>query len=152
PNLPKGDDINKNLALYTGAMKDVAGANGAYFVDLFTYFKPFMTSAKSPLTINGVHLTEYGNRRLAELIDSQLWPVKGAYIAPDEKLMAKLRPVVQDKAFHWYQRYRVTDGYSTYGGRAWLKFTGGQTNYEVVQKELETLDIMTANRDKVIWD
>jgi glucose/arabinose dehydrogenase len=58
---------------------------------------------------------------------------------------------VKDKAFHWFQRYRVTDGYSTYGGRAWLKFTGGQTNYEVVQRELDILDIMTANRDKVIW-
>ncbi len=44
-----------------------------------------------------------------------------------------------------------TDGYSTYGGRAWLKFVGGQTNYEVVQRELEILDVMTANRDKVIW-
>src|SRR5581483_2818966 len=49
------------------------------------------------------------------------------------------------------QRYRATDGYSTFGGRAWLKFVGGQTNYEVVQRELEDIDIMVANRDKVIW-
>jgi putative heme-binding domain-containing protein len=157
PNLPTGgavDAVNKNLALYAKAMGEVAKENGTYFIDLFTYFQPFITSAKSPLTINGVHLSENGNRKLAELIDASLWPVKGAYAAPDEKLMAKLRPAVQDKAFHWYQRYRVTDGFSTYGGRAWLRFPPrtGQSNYEVVQKELEVLDIMTANRDKVTWE
>src|SRR5262249_48857492 len=40
---------------------------------------------------------------------------------------------------------------STYGDRAFLKFTDNQTNYEVVQRELEALDVMTANRDKRIW-
>jgi hypothetical protein len=67
-------------------------------------------------------------------------------------LLARIRPAVQDKAFHWFQRYRVTDGYSVYGGRAFLKFVNGQTNYEVLQRELEILDIMTHNRDKVIWE
>jgi putative heme-binding domain-containing protein len=154
PNLPTGaavEERNKNLGLYAQAMGEVAKANGVHFVDLFTYFKPFMASARSPLTINGVHLTQYGNRKLAELIDASLWPAKGAYAPPPENLLTAIRPKVQEKAFHWFQRYRVTDGYSTYGGRAWLKFVNGQTNYEVVQKELEALDIMTANRDKVIW-
>ncbi len=48
-------------------------------------------------------------------------------------------------------RYRTTDGYSTYGDRAFLRFVGGQTNYEVVQRELEMIDLMTSNRDKVVW-
>jgi putative heme-binding domain-containing protein len=152
PNLPHGEDINKNLELYTKAMQEVAAANGASFVDLFHPMKPRYEAAKKPLTINGVHLTEEGDRKLAEIIDSAITPTSGPYQPPDEKLLAKLRPAVQDKAFHWFQRYRVTDGYSTYGGRAWLKFTNGQTNYEVVQKELEVLDVKTANRDKVIWE
>jgi putative heme-binding domain-containing protein len=159
PNLPTGaaaERINKNLALYTKAMEEVAQANGVPFVDLYTPTNFRYTTAAlkktPPLTINGVHLNESGDRALAEVIDARLFAPAGKYAPQDEKLMAKLRPAVQDKAFHWFQRYRVTDGYSTYGGRAWLKFTGGQTNYEVVQKELETLDIMTANRDKVIWE
>jgi hypothetical protein len=132
-------------------MGDVAKANGIPFVDLFKPTKELYATAKTPLTINGIHLNTEGNRKLAEIIDRQLLAPKGADGAPDANVLAKIRPAVLDKNFHWYQRYRVTDGYSTYGGRAWLKFTGGQTNYEVVQRELDILDIMTTNRDKVIW-
>ena len=51
----------------------------------------------------------------------------------------------------WFRRYRTTDGYSIYGGRADLKFVDGQTNRVVAQREMEVLDVMTANRDKRIW-
>src|SRR5262249_13256980 len=47
--------------------------------------------------------------------------------------------------------YRAVDGYSTFGDRAFLRFVNGQTNYEVAQRELEVIDVMTANRDKVVW-
>jgi putative heme-binding domain-containing protein len=151
PNLPSGEEQNKNLALYSKAMADVAKGSGIPFVDLYTPTQELFATARTPLTINGVHLNEAGDRQLAQVIDQQLLAPKGAYTPPAAELLARIHPAVLDKNFHWYQRYRVTDGYSTYGGRAWLKFTGGQTNYEVVQRELEVLDIMTANRDKVIW-
>src|SRR5262249_24706116 len=32
-----------------------------------------------------------------------------------------------------------------------LKFVAGQTNRTVMQREMEVLDQMTANRDKVVW-
>ncbi len=155
PNLPTGPAVearNRNLQLYTQSMAEVAAAEGVYFVDLFT--PTLQRFARSPqrLTINGVHLNEAGNRMLAEIIDQALFAPRGQpYAPPDESLLRRLRPAVQDKAFHWFQRYRVTDGYSVYGGRAWLKFTNGQTNYEVMQRELEVLDVMTHNRDRVIW-
>jgi putative heme-binding domain-containing protein len=148
-NLPTGEEQNKNLALYTKAMGEVAKASGILFVDLFAPTKSLYTDEKKPLTINGVHLNSEGNRQVAEIIDRQLFSGKGEQ--PPAEILNAVHTAVQDKNFHWFQRYRVTDGYSTYGGRAWLKFTGGQTNYEVVQRELEVLDVMTANRDKVIW-
>ena len=154
PNLPTGpaaEAINRNLELYTRAIAEVAKANGVAFVDLFGPTQAAYAAAKSPLTINGIHLNEAGNRLLAEIIDRALFAGPGEYAPPPEQLLAALRPKVQDKAFHWFQRYRVTDGYSTYGGRAWLKFVNGQTNYEVMQRELDILDRMTRNRDKVIW-
>jgi len=43
------------------------------------------------------------------------------------------------------------DGYSIYGGRADLRFVGGQTNRVVMQREMEVLDQMTANRDRRVW-
>ena len=75
-----------------------------------------------------------------------------------------------DKDQHWFHRYRVTDGYSTYGDRAFLTFVRGTprnvnaeqkakaapedvlpTNYDVLQRELPILDAMTRNRDRRIW-
>ncbi len=38
-------------------------------------------------------------------------------------------------------KYRTTDGYSIFGGRADLKFVNDQTNREVTQRELEILDV-----------
>ena len=66
PNLPTGAAVterNQNLEMYSKAMGEVAAANGVKFVDLFTRFKPVMAAATKPLTINGVHLTEEGNRK-----------------------------------------------------------------------------------------
>ena len=56
-----------------------------------------------------------------------------------------------DKNFYWFNRYRTVDGYSIYGGRADLRFVDGQTNRVVMQREMEVLDVMTANRDRRIW-
>ena len=56
-----------------------------------------------------------------------------------------------DKNFYWFNRYRTVDGYSIFGGRADLSFTDGQTNRVVAQREMEVLDVMTANRDRRIW-
>src|SRR5262249_4656578 len=59
---------------------------------------------------------------------------------------------VKEKNLFWFHRYRTTDGYSSYGERAFLKFDPfKQSNYEVVQRELEVIDLMTWNRDRVIW-
>ncbi|WP_439627918.1 PVC-type heme-binding CxxCH protein [Gemmata sp.] len=147
PNLPKGEETNKNLELYAKAMGEVAAAANVPFVDLYAPTKAAYATAKTPLTINGVHLTDTGNRAVAEIIDAALFPAPK--VAADD--VAKLVPAVKDRNFHWFQRHRVTDGYSVYGGRAWLKFVGGQTNYEVAQRELDILDLMTGNRDKVVW-
>ncbi len=152
PNLPTGSAVeerNKNLELYTKAMAEVAKATGVGFVDLFAPTKAAYATAKEALTINGVHLNEAGNRVVAEIIDAQLFGPPNP--VDRTEALKRIRAAVQDKNFHWFQRYRVTDGYSTFGGRAWLKFVDGQTNYEVVQRELNILDIMTQNRDKVIW-
>lgn len=149
PNLPDGALQNKNLALYTAAIKEVAQANQVGFVDLFEPSQKAYSSAAQPLTINGVHLTEPGNHEIAKIIDK-------AFAGKDEpkrttESMEKIRQAVMDKNFYWFNRYRTTDGYSIYGGRSGLKFVGGQTNFVVMQREMEILDQMTANRDPAVW-
>lgn len=97
PDLPDGKDNNTRLELYTKAMAEVAQAKGIRFVDLFTPSRQLYASAKSPLTINGVHMNADGNRRIAEAIERDLF---GAAPAPRESLLTALRQAVLDKNFN----------------------------------------------------
>ena len=167
PDVPDGKENNQRLALYTAAMADVAKAHGVVFVDVFTPMQQVYAASKTPLTLNGVHLTAEGNRQLAQVIERELF---GPPPTRTEAYLAALREAVVDKSRTWFQRYRVTDGYSTYGERAFLNFVRGTpsnvnaavaaktpkedilpSNYEVLQRELPILDVMTANRDRRIW-
>jgi putative heme-binding domain-containing protein len=149
PNLPDGKENNERLALYAAAMKEVATANKIAYVDLFNPTLAHYPTAKQKLTINGIHLNEEGNRFISQIIAETLF---GKKELPARETLEKIRAAVKDRNWHWFHRYRVTDGYSTYGGRAFLTFAPDkQSNYVVGQRELRILDIMTANRDKAVW-
>jgi putative heme-binding domain-containing protein len=148
PHWTDGSTHNANLKLYTVAMEEVCKANGVECVDLFTPTQEAYARTPEPLTTDGIHPNEQGDREISRIIDESLF---GTHPARDPKSLARLQQAVADKNFYWFNRYRVTDGYSTYGGRAWLKFVDGQTNYEVAQRELDYLDIKTANRDRRVW-
>ena len=148
PHWTDGKTHNVNLALYTEALEEVCQANEVQCVDLFTPTQEAYAKIAEPLTSDGIHPNERGDREISRLIDESLF---GAHPARDPKSLARLQQAVADKNYHWFNRYRVTDGYSTFGGRAWLKFIDGQTNYEVGQRELDYLDVKTANRDRRIW-
>jgi putative heme-binding domain-containing protein len=151
-NLLEGKENNKRLELYTKAMAEVANKNGVVFVDLFNptrelYHLCFVKDAP-PSTINGVHLNEDGNRRVAGIIDKTLFIDEVQY---DKAVFRKLHAAVLDKNFYWFNRYRVLDGFNVYGGRAFEKYADKQSNYEDQQREMEILDVMTSNRDQRIW-
>jgi putative heme-binding domain-containing protein len=149
PNLPDGIENNRRLELYTEAMAEVAKAHGIYFVDLFTPSRDFFRHAsREHLTINGIHLNEEGDRVVAGMAYRGLFGEAPAF---DGQRLKRLRAAVNAKNWYWFNRYRTPDGYSTYGDRAFLRFVNGQTNYEVVQRELEIIDLLTSNRDKVVW-
>jgi azurin/lysophospholipase L1-like esterase len=146
PNLPDGSKNNVNLALYSEAIAKVAQAKSIAFVDLFTASKEIYSNTAEALTINGIHLNETGNRLIGEAIASALLDKK----VQSNDSMADLRDAVVDKNWHWFNRYRATDGNDVWGGRSTLKFVNDQTNFEVLQHELVMLDVMTANRDRHI--
>ncbi len=150
PNLPDGAANNKRLALYTKAMGEVAQANSVVFVDLFHPTQELYSKVEKPLTINGIHLNEQGNEAVAKIIDHALF-AGDPEPKRDPQALAKLRQAVQDKNFYWFNRYRVLDGYNVFGGRAFEKYANQQSNYEDQQRELEILDVKTANRDKRVW-
>jgi putative heme-binding domain-containing protein len=153
PNLPDGSANNKRLEMYTAAMAEVAKANDVPFVDLFHPTKEFFAKAKSPLTINGVHLNERGGQAVAAMIDKALFGAPTSTVSAAQ--MEKIRQAVVDKSFYWFNRYRTLDGYNVYGGRSKLEYAAGDgkkiSNRVVMDREMEILDLMTANRDKRIW-
>ena len=147
PNLPDGSANNLNLALYTTAIAEVAEEKGVAFVDLFNPTQKLYEEAKSPLTLNGIHLLPEGNKQLAWVISYALTGKP----ATTSKSLEPLRQVVLDKNWHWHNRYRATDGNDVWGSRSKLAFVDKQTNAEVLQHELRMLDVLTANRDPAIW-
>lgn len=150
PNLPDGEAHNQNLEIYTAAMAEVAKESNIKFVDLFHPTLEIYEAEKAPLTINGIHLTTRGNELVSKVMVRGLLPSTEATPVAEERIEA-IRKSVVDKNFYWFQRYRTTDGFSIFGGRADLRFVAGQSNRDVAQREMEVLDVMTANRDPKIW-
>jgi putative membrane-bound dehydrogenase-like protein len=147
PNVPDGKAHNVQLEAYTEATAAAAQQAGVGYVDLFHPSLELFKKASEPLTINGVHLSEEGNRQLAEVIAQALF----AKSVRATSSLAALRSAVREKEFFWNNRYRARDGNDVWGGRSTLAFTNDQTNAVVLQHELTMLDVMTANRDLRVW-
>jgi glucose/arabinose dehydrogenase len=155
PNLPTQEFVKKHNAairMYADALAEVAKAKNVTYVDIVSSTAGEKAVGKS-LTINGVHQNEQGDLAIAQACEKGLTG-KSKY----SSTLESLRKAVLDKSFYWYNRYRVTDGFSTYGDRAFLKFSEGPggygdglSNYSVGQRELDILDVKTSNRDKVVW-
>jgi glucose/arabinose dehydrogenase/lysophospholipase L1-like esterase len=152
PNLPDGAEHNPRLALYTAAIARVAEQTGATFVDVFNPTLALFAQSQERLTLNGAHLNAAGYAAFAPLLDRALFGNHSAGNA-DAAPVAKpeLVAALDDKNFHWWHRYRAVNGYSIYGKRGEAGSDGTYRNREVMEREREILDQMTANRDERIW-
>ena len=147
PLLSDGVALNKNLAAYTEATQKAASETEATFVDLYTPTKRLFQTSVKRYTLNGIHLNALGYKKLAGFVSEALLGKS----MPAEDSLGSLYATVKDKNWHWHNRYRATDGNDVWGGRSTLTFVDGQSNADVLKHELAMLDVMTANRDKVIW-
>ncbi|TWU10018.1 PVC-type heme-binding CxxCH protein [Allorhodopirellula heiligendammensis] len=146
-NLPEGTEQNESLAAYTEATRRAAAETNSTFVDLFSPTLRLFQSDAERYTINGIHLSANGYLELAEMISQALLGKP----APPVDSVADLYSAVKDKNWYWHNRYRATDGNDVWGSRSVLSFVDGQTNADVLKHELVMLDVMSANRDQVIW-
>jgi glucose/arabinose dehydrogenase len=150
PNLPDGKATNPSLKLYTDAISEVAHQAGVPFVDLFARSLDLYQKSAEPLTSDGIHLNAYGHKVIAAEILKALFP-REKISKPAQEQLEKIRAAVMDKNFYWFNRYRTVDGYNVYGGRSQLKYVDQVSNWDVLQREMEVLDVMTSNRDPGIW-
>jgi len=135
------------LEKITAATATVAKDKKCEFINLFTLSQDLYAKAKNPLTINGIFLSSEGNKILSQFIFKSLF---GQNAPTKHKHLDKINAAVLDKNWHWFNRYRATDGNDVWGGRSGLRFVAGQSNKDVLFHELTMIDVMTANRDKVV--
>lgn len=135
---------NANIQMYTAAMGEVAAANNVEFVDLFTPTADWSRESaphSEPITINGVHLSDFGYQNLALVLDGALFGPAPTYRCDIESLYAE----VQEKNLQFFYDYRAVNGFYIYGGR---KDPFGVVNFP---REFEVLREMIAARDERIW-
>ncbi|MBD5778037.1 HEAT repeat domain-containing protein [Pelagicoccus sp. NFK12] len=146
-DLPDGETENRNLALYTQAIAEVASAKGVPFIDLFTPTKSLFDSTTEALTVNGAHLNDAGYRQLATIlanhfVGSGLAPRSSSDATPETQ--QELRELVLEKDWYWFHDYQMPNGVHAYG-RRYQPF--GDENYP---EEIEKVRQLTANRDRAI--
>lgn len=142
------DERNRLLALYTDAMRRVAADRGVVFVDLFTPTRGAMAGATRPLTINGMHLDEHGDRVVAGLLLEAFGPpaadVRVAQ-GPELARLDALRERIRDKNQQFFYRWRPVNAEYIVGRRV---EPFGAVNFP---GEMQKLDDMVAERERAIW-
>jgi lysophospholipase L1-like esterase len=140
---------NRELERYTNAMRRVATVRGVTFVDLFTPTKRLMDAGTSPLTINGIHVNETGDRVVAALLLAGLgFEGRTLAEASGAKLdtLEGLRELVREKNQQFFYRWRPLNAEYVVGRRV---EPFGSVNFP---PEMKKLDEMVDDLDKQIWN
>ncbi|HEX4611591.1 MAG TPA: GDSL-type esterase/lipase family protein, partial [Urbifossiella sp.] len=143
PGLPDGAATNENLGLYAEAMRAVAARHGAVFVDLFGPTRQLMAGGGPKLTINGVHLTDAGDRRVAAVLDEALFGPRPTTAGRVD--YERLRAEVNEKNLQFWYDYRAANGNFIYGSH---KTGPGRLHFP---DEFAKLRKMVAARDRRVW-
>ena len=142
---------NRELARYTEAMRKVTSRLQVKFVDLYTPTKALMEKGggATPLTINGIHLNEDGDRVIARLLMEALGLEAGDSMrdatALQRKQLDALRETIRDKNQQFFYRYRFLNAEYVVGRRV---EPFGSVNFP---PEMTQLEQIAAERDKTIW-
>ena len=141
-DLPNGVAENKNLALYTAAMKEVAAKDSVLFVNAFDVSKKWFDSEMDPMTADGFQLNDKGYQKFARLLADEVF---GKLKAKAEEHRGLVLEAVNEKNWFWHNDFKIPNGVHAYG-RRYDPF--GPDNYPF---EIEKIREMTAIRDTAIW-
>ncbi|NQD69382.1 c-type cytochrome [Sphingobacterium shayense] len=141
-DLPDGKEINKNIALYTKAMKAIAQEKNIPFIDVFNETKRWYSDSDEPLTIDGFQLSEKAYQQFSAYLVDQLFGKTERVAASFQE---DIKEAVLEKDWIWYKDFKIPNGVHAYG-RRFNPF--GPDNYPF---EIKKLHQMTANRDTAIW-
>lgn len=139
-DVPNGVSENKNLSLYTEAIKKIALDNSIPFIDAFNESKNWYTSDEQH-TIDGLQLNETGYEKLSNYLANQLFGATNES-NPNQNL---IKNAVNEKNWFWHNDFKIPNGVHVFG-RRYDPF--GPDNYPF---ELKKIREMTAIRDTAIW-
>ena len=115
---PAPDKRNPEIELYAQTMKAVATAKDIQFIDLFSVSKKLYAEHSEPLTENGLHLNQAGNRLIAKEFAAALTePEAVAQVTVENPGFDALRHQVSRKAYEVAMAYKPANGIHYYGVR-----------------------------------
>ena len=141
-DLPNGVAENKNLALYTAAMKEIAAKDSVLFVNAFEVSKKWYDSEMDPMTADGFQLNDKGYQKFAKLLTDEVFGKRKTNAEEHRDLVLE---AVNEKNWFWHNDFKIPNGVHAYG-RRYDPF--GPDNYPF---EIEKIREMTAIRDTAIW-
>ena len=141
PGVTDGRKQNRNLSIYTQAMREVASSNRIHFVDCFVPSQKWFQNDQKRHTIDGALLNDHGYRKLAKFLGDAIFQKKNI----SEKQRTAVNRAVMDKNFYWLNDFKVPNGVHVYG-RRYNPF--GPQNYPY---EIEKTREYTEIRDRAIW-
>lgn len=138
------DARNRELERYTEAMRRVTTRLDVPFADVFTPMREAMTGAKTPLTVNGMHLNDEGDKVFAVALITALG------LAPEDlpsgsKGYDDLRALIAEKNRLFFLRWRPLNAEYVVGRRV---EPFGSVNFP---PEMKRLDELIDAQEKKIW-
>ena len=135
--LPDPAEHNRQLKMYSDAIRQLAQKRGVWFVNLFDPLLNVKETQKAPITDNGIHLNSAGYflvtmeilRQLEVKVDPWRLPINGKGEFNDEKT-EKLRQVIRQKNVFFFDRYRPQNDMYIFHGR---KHEQGRNAVEIPQ-------------------
>ena len=142
-DLPNGVLENKNLALYTQAMKEVAEKDSVVFVDAFDPSQKWFDAETENMTADGFQLNDLGYQKFAKLLANRVFGEAEEKATEHRELVHE---AVMEKNWFWHNEIKLPNGVHAWG-RRYDPF--GPANYPY---EKEKIHQMIAIRDTAIWE
>lgn len=142
-DLPDGTAENKNLKMYTDAMREVAAENNVLFLDAFRTSEDWFEMETEDITADGFQLNDFGYQKFAKLLADGIF---GATAEKNEGNLNLVHEAVLEKNWLWHNEIKLPNGVHSWG-RRYDPF--GPDNYPY---EKEKTHQMIAIRDTAIWE
>ena len=147
--LPNDAKHKENLRLYSKTMAQVARRHEVAYVDLFSPTSKWAADqADRKLTFNGIHLSEYGDWVVSQMMAHSLGLIDEADARAESggELAEQFRRFVYEKNYHYFQWWHPPDASYIHGRR---NDTPGAKHLVSERKQRR---LLIADYDQKIWE